>query len=56
MRLTSKIVATVAVVAFSVAGAGSAFALTAEPCPEGYKGVIIDNNGQQTSVCQNFIK
>lgn len=37
------------------AGAGTASALSAEPCPYGYTGVIIEHNGRQTSVCQNLI-
>lgn len=38
------------------ASAGAASALSAEPCPSGYTGVIIEHEGKQTSVCQNIIR
>lgn len=52
MRLTRIALAAVAVAA-SFAG-GNASALSAAPCPAGYYGVIVENNGQQTSVCTNL--
>jgi hypothetical protein len=52
MRLAIKLVAAAALVA---ATAGTASALSAQQCADGYKGVIVENNGHYTSVCTNLI-
>jgi hypothetical protein len=46
-------IAAAAVVAASGLVVQSASALGVHSCPPGYTGVIIENNGSYTSVCQN---
>lgn len=53
MRFTRFAVAAF-VAAASLAGGQSAGALSAEPCPAGYYGVIVEHEGRQTSVCTNL--
>jgi hypothetical protein len=54
MRLAR--IAVAAVVAGSAfAGLSSASALSPEPCPTGYTGVTIENNGNHTAVCTNLL-
>lgn len=52
MRLIRITVAAAAVAASL--GAGSASALGVEACPDGYYGVVVENNGQRTKVCTNL--
>ena len=52
MRLTR--LALVAVAAAASLGGGTASALSAAPCPSGYYGVIVEHNGQYTTVCTNL--
>ena len=35
--------------------AGTASALSAQACAPGYQGVIVEHNGQYTSVCTNLL-
>lgn len=54
MRFTRLVVAAVAAAASLSAGGGTASALGAAPCPSGYYGVIVEHNGQYTTVCTNL--
>lgn len=56
MRLAKKIAFTTVVAAALVGGtAGAASALSAQACANGYEGVIVEHNGNYTSVCQNLV-
>lgn len=53
MRLTRIALAAVAAAA-SLTGVQSANALSAQACADGYYGVVIENNGDYTTVCTNL--
>ena len=52
MRITRTLLAAAALVA-AVSG-GTASALSAEPCPPGYYGVVVEHDGRETQVCNNL--
>ena len=54
MRLTRLALAAV-LAGSAFAGVQSASALSAQACPSGYQGVVIENNGSYTSVCFNLV-
>jgi NADH dehydrogenase FAD-containing subunit len=54
MRLARLAVAAV-VVGSAFAGLSAASALSPEPCPDGYTGVTIENNGSHYAACTNLL-